>query len=171
MKKMMLSLVIFLFLLLIGCQENSMTNPVSAESLNKANLNHLNTEQGTIKLDQKLADPYRVKDYFLLSGEIKYTDELLIKNPRVTATGYDVKTDISVDATLKNISSSFGESNTWKILSESQDLVYVTANGRYVLEKYYPVLGRTDKMELDCKFEITTDGVRLISVNLITPIV
>jgi hypothetical protein len=33
------------------------------------------------------------------------------------------------------------------------------------------VLGRTDKMELDCKFDITTDGMKLISVNLISPIV
>jgi hypothetical protein len=173
MKNILLSLVVFsvLLLLLVGCEDNSINNPVSAESFNKAGPLSGNTLNGSIILEHKLAGLGTVNKYYLLSGKIYYSQELIIKNPQAIVLGYDVKLDISVDAVLKDISAPSGEQNAWRILSKSEDLVFVAANGSYVLVKSYPVLGRTDEMELVCTFAITTRGLKLENVVLSSPVV
>ena len=175
MKKVLFSLFIFSVLLLVGCQENSMTNPVSSESLNKTDLTHGTTSQSTITLDQKLANPgIEGNTDFIVNGKIDYTESIFPQNvtPLVStlAPGIDVMTNISVDAILKSVSLSNVGQNGWKILSDSRDQVFVSANGSSVLVKSFPVPGRTDRLKLVFTFTVTVNGIRLDSVILDSPL-
>lgn len=173
MKNIVLSLVVssVLLLLIVGCEDNSINNPISAESFNKAEPNSGITLHGSIILDRRLEVPGTIKKYYLLRGKINYSQELIINSPQAIVPGYDVKLDISIDAILKDISVPSGEQNTWKILAESKEITFVALNGSSILVKSYPVLGRTDKMELVCTFVITTQGLKLESVVLSSSVV
>ena len=75
MKKILFSAVIFSFLLLlIGCQDHSMNNPVSSQPLNKTSLSNGKTVEGVIPLNYKLIDPFRSDIEYKLSGDIDYTE-------------------------------------------------------------------------------------------------
>ena len=172
MKNILLSLAVssVLLVLLIGCEDSSLNNSVSDESLNKTGPPNGNTLSGTIILDHKLVDPVTVNNYYILSGKINYTQVLVVKSPQAIEAGYDVNLDISVDATLKDILSN-REPNIGKITSESDDRFYLDVNGRYILVKSYPVDGMTDMIELVCTFAITAEGLKLESVVLSSPVV
>jgi hypothetical protein len=173
MKNIVLSLVVssVLLLLVVGCEDNSINNPISVESFNKAEPNSGITLHGSIILDHRLEVPGTIKKYYLLSGTIRYSQELIINNFPAKEPGHNVLLDISIEALLKDVSASNGEQNTWKILAESKELTFVALNGSTILVKSYPVLGRTDEMELVCTFAITTQGLKLESVVLSSPVV
>jgi hypothetical protein len=166
MKKALLAFVIFSSLYLIGCDENSITDPVSSQSINK--VEHKNTEvfRGIIPLDRNLVLPNLDHNYYHINGSIRYTEELLNFDPKVSASNKNVELDILLDAKLTDTSVSDHQENTWGISSESKDEFYVSEEGIYVLEKSYRVPGRTDLLILDCKFIVTTDGVGLNSIKL-----
>ncbi|HCY74559.1 MAG TPA: hypothetical protein DHV28_01440 [Ignavibacteriales bacterium] len=177
MKKLFLITAVFsALLLLIGCQDNSITDPFSSGSLNKNNLMHSNSFEGIITLDQKLADPDRINDYFLLSGKIKFTETLFDntlqdKAPQLTTAGQEERLDISVDAALTAVGVSNADKGVLRIDSKSDDIVFVSANGTDTLVKAYPVLGRKDKMELVCTFDVTENGLTLKDAILTSAIV
>ena len=169
MKKVLFSSVILSFLLLIGCQDNSITNPVSSQPLNKSNINQAEIAQRIIPLDYKLMDPVRGDIEYRLSGNIDYSDELIKPGPSETVLEKDVKLDNSVMAYLTIISPSDIKVKTWKISSESDDLVKFISDNRVVLVKSYPVKGMKDITDLVCTFVVSTKGEELKSVNLETP--
>ncbi len=174
MKKLLLSIASLSFLLLlIGCQDNSITDPYSGGSLNKSNLTHSNKFEGVITLDQKLADPDRINDYFLLRGNIKFAEylfdnPLIDSAPQLTAAGLNEKLDISVDAVLRGILSSSADQSVLKVDSKSDDIVFVNTNGTDTLVKSYPVIGRKDKLELVLTFAVTENGIKLKDAILIS---
>jgi len=175
MKKIFLSLVISTIVLLIGCEKNSTTNPVSPNSIDKnapsTGITSSNTIRGSIPLDRILVVPGTVNSDFLLSGTINYADELVKPDPRMAPSRLDFKIDISIIATLTNTDTgiSSNERNRWDISSESEDFVYVSPEGIHILEKSYPVLGRIDNLNLVCIFIVTTNGVGLSNVALKVP--
>ena len=57
MKKLLFSLVVFSGLLLIGCQENNITDPISSESIQKDQPTGGNVITGSIPLEGILAIP------------------------------------------------------------------------------------------------------------------
>jgi hypothetical protein len=167
MKKLFLLIAIFsVLLILIGCQDNSITDPFSSGSLKKDNLIHANSFEGSITLDQKLADPDRINEYFLLSGKIKYAETVFNNNfqdktPQLTAAGQEENLDISVDATLTSLGVFNSDKGVFRIDSKSDDIVFIHANGTDTLVKTYPVLGRKDKLELVVTFDVTENGLKL----------
>lgn len=169
MKKVLFSLFISSVLFLVGCQENSMTNPVSP--LNKNDFTHVTTSQGIIPIDQKIANSVTGNADFILTGKINYTESIFQQiGPQVTSTlepGFDVITNISIDAILKGVNVSNIEENGWRILSESSNQVFVRADGSSILVKSYTVLGRTDKLVFT--FTVSAKGIRLDRVILDSP--
>ena len=156
MKKLFLSFVVFSVLLLIGCQENSITDPVSSQTVNKDQ----NTEiiRGSIPLSGLLANPGGGFNSFLeVDGQINYTHEKVYVNvpplPR-----YDISLKLDVNATLTDPQSP--RQNYLTISSKSEDVFHISQEGMYVLEKAFPVQGE-DGMVLVCRFLVTTDGVAL----------
>ena len=169
MKKIFLALVISTVLFLMGCENNSLTDPNSADTVGKNELSNGKTTRGSIPLDRILVVPGLGNDYYQIKGNINYTHELIKQDPSLTPERYDVKLDISVNAQLTDIYSSDPKNNSWTISSDSKDLVYVSREGIYVLYRSYPVIGRNDKLQLVCTFIVTTDGVGLDNVELKVP--
>jgi hypothetical protein len=169
MKRIFLALVISTVLFLMGCEKNSINDPNSAGTVGKNEFSNGNTTRGSISLDRILVIYGMGNDYYQIKGNINYTNELIKQYPDQTAERYDVKLDISVNAQLSDIYSSDPKNKNWTISSDSEDLVYVSREGIYVLYRSYPVIGRKDNLQLVCTFIVTTDGVGLDNVELKVP--
>ena len=159
MKKLLFSPVVFSVLLIIGCQENSITDPVSIETTNKSQNQEGSISRGTIPLEGILVHHGGFNSYYSIEGSIEYTHELILFDPKPPSPQYNVYLNLSVDAILTN--PDLPGRNSWTISSESEDVFYVSEDGIYILEKSFPVLDRNDGLALVCRFLVTTDGVGL----------
>lgn len=161
MKKLLYSLVVFSVLFIIGCQENLITDPVSTESIKKDQTTVDPFTSGVIPLEGILVVPGGFQSYYDIQGQINYTHELFLLDPAPPAPQYYIDLDLSVRANLTDEGN-----NTFRISSTSEDNIYVSDDGISLLEKFFPVLGRTDGMVLVCRFLVTTDGIGLHSMWL-----
>lgn len=164
MKNLLLTTTVFSLLLLIGCQESSITDPVSDDSLKKdvtSNTYH----QGTIVLERVLQDPNNVMNsYFLIQGEIEYEHELVYLDPIPPAPQFYVSLNLSIEAELSDINAPNGP--VWMISGEATDLIYEFDGGTYTLMKTFSIQGRTDGMYLVCWFTVTSNGIELDTMSL-----
>ena len=154
MKNLLLTLVTFSVLLLIGCQENSITDPNQGAELQKTDDPSATT--GTIPLEGLLMIPGGFQTYFSIEGQINYTHELVLLDPAPPAPQYYIDLNLTVRAVLTDEGY-----NTFTISSASEDNIYVSEDGIYILEKSFPVLDRNDGLTLVCRFLVTTDGIGL----------
>lgn len=161
MKKLLSSLIVFPVLFVIGCQENSITDPVSTGSINKNQTTGETFTSGVIPLEGLLMIPGGFQSYYTIKGQINYTHELVLLDPMPPAPQYYVDLNLSVRANLTDESH-----NTFRISSTSEDNIYVLENGRYFLVKSFPVIGRNDGLTLVCSFIVTTGGIGLYSMRL-----
>ena len=159
MKKLLISLVVFSVLFITGCQENSITDPVSTESINKNQTTSETFTSGVIPLEGLLVVPGGFQSYYDIQGQINYTHELLLIEP--IPPQYYIDLNLSASATLTD-----DGNNTFRISSTSEDNIYVSDDDISLLEKSFPVLGRNDGMVLVCRFLVTTDGIGLSSMWL-----
>ena len=88
-------------------------------------------------------------------------------DPIPPAPQYYVSLSLNVNANLRDPSSPTDP--IWAISSKSEDMIYVSEDGIFLLEKYYTIQGREDGMLLMCKILITTDGVGLNEMWLVVP--
>ncbi len=166
MKKTFFIVALSSVLLLIGCKDNSINNPVSANLVAKQDSANRSILNGRINLNQKLINPRTVGGDLQLTGVINYTEELTGQNPSKTVVSYNSRLDISIDATVTDINSSTSLANSWKISSESENQVSIPAKGPVDLVKSYSISGKPEGMKLVCTFSITTEGVNLKNVVL-----
>jgi len=159
MKNLFLTIAFFSVLLLVGCQENSITDPITTESVNKDQISAGTLTSGTIPLQGIVVLPGLGQTYYSIEGVINYTHKLVLLDPIPPAPQYYVDLNLSVSADLNNESQT--ERNTLSISSESEDVFYVSEEGIYILEKSYPILGSNDGLALVCRFLVTTDGIGL----------
>jgi len=176
MKNLLLTLAVLFGLLLIGCQENSIVDPLQDTQLLKTDDPSLTT--GTIVLEGVLQDPHPVMNsYYIISGEIQYQHTLEILDPIPPNPQYIIYLDLSVSANFTYLCTvcvpQFDEVSAGTILFESNDGFYVPEEGIYMLEKTFPIQGRIDGMVLKCSFLVTTDGIGLnemwLEINEGTP--
>jgi len=159
MKKLLISLVFYSVLFIIGCQENSITDPVSTESINKNQTTSETFTSGVIPLEGLLVVPGGFQSYYSIRGQINYTHELLLIEP--IPPQYYIDLNLSARALLTDEGH-----NAFRISSLSEDNFYVSEDGISMLQKSFPVLGRNDGMVLVCRFLVTTDGIGLSSMWL-----
>jgi len=172
MKKILFFAVVSSFLLLlIGCQDNSMTNPVSSQSLNKTDPIGSNYVENAIPLNYKLMDPVNKDIEYKLSGDIDYTEEILKPSSQDIVPQIDIKLNNSVSANLKIISSSDIKLDSWKISSEADNLVKIISDKADILVKSFPVIGNADKLDLICTFTVSQEGEELTNVSLESPVI
>ena len=99
MKKLFVSLVAFAVLFTVGCQENSLNDPLSTESVNKTQ-NY--SKHGLIELQQLLNDPYPVgNSFYIISGNIEYTLTRVSSNPLQPWAGLTVLVQFSINADMQ----------------------------------------------------------------------
>ncbi len=172
MKKLLLTIVTFSVLFVIGCQENSITDPITVEPTNKVQPNP--SHQGTITLERMLTDPYPVMNsYFIINGEIEYEYTKVYLDPIPPAPQFYISLQLSVSADLTYFCTVCSPPNEETlagfISNDTNDDVYVSEEGIYLLEKSFPIQGREDGMVLVCRFLLTTDGVGLNEMWLVLP--
>ncbi|NNJ51948.1 MAG: hypothetical protein HKP17_02165 [Ignavibacteriaceae bacterium] len=164
MKNLFLTMAFFLVLLLIGCQENSITDPVSDDSLKK-DVTSDTYHQGAILLERVLQDPNNVMNsYFLIQGEIEYEHELVYLDPIPPAPQFYVSLNLSIEAELSDINAPNGP--VWMISGEATDLIYEFDGGTYTLTKTFSIQGREDGMYLVCRFIVSANGIELDTISL-----
>jgi hypothetical protein len=162
MKKLFLTLVIFSVLVIIGCQENSITDPAQKDLQKDDNpLVH----QGTMKLEGDLADPrILVTDgnrFLAIFGAVKFEHRIEYLENIPETPQPKIYLQLSMNAELQDRNSP--QDVIWSISGESQDIINVSDNidSNYILYKYYVVQGSDAGMRLVCRFSVTTSGVRL----------
>ncbi len=172
MKKLFLTLVTFSILFVVGCQENSITDPLTVEPTNKVQSNP--SHQGTITLERMLTDPYPVMNsYFIINGAIEYEHTLVTREP-VPPETY-VSLNLSISAELTYLCTVCGENHedtvVGTISNESHDEIFISMweDEIFSLEKSFPIQGREDGMVLKCTFHVTTIGVGLDEMWLELP--
>ena len=106
MKNLFLTIAVFSVLFLIGCQENSITDPISTELVNKDQISAGTLTSGTIPLEGLLVVPGMGQTYYFIEGVINYTHELVMQDPIPPAQQYNVHLNLSVSADLNNVSPS-----------------------------------------------------------------
>ena len=160
MKKLFLILVSCFVLFALGCQENSITEPLSSEVAEKDRFQEDTYNHGFIKLDGMLRDPSRPFNCCLeIMGEIEYEHRLVFVDPNQSTSSYYVSLKLTIEAELFDPYSQTDP--TWIISGTSTDKIDVQPEQVQSLIKYFRVQDREDVMFLVCKFIVTTDYVLL----------
>lgn len=177
MKKLLFSLVAFFTLFVIGCQENSITNPMQLDGKGDVQKNadpHVN--KGIITLDGMLRNPYPVMNsYYLINGKIKYQQTIQVFDAIPRNHQYLISLDLSVSADLTDYCTVCGPPSTGistgTISIETNNIIYMCEDGSCIclLEKSFPIQGRTDGMALMCRFNVTTVSIELTAMWLKLP--
>jgi hypothetical protein len=157
MKNLLLTLAALFGLLLIGCQENSITDPIQNTGLQKTD--DPTVTSGTMALEGTLEIPNQPNSYLSINGQADYIHELFLVDPIPPAPQYYVNLSLNVYAELFEL---FSPSDPiWTISNQTDDIFYVSEEGIYMLEKTFEIIGRNDEMVLKCRFMVTTDGIGL----------
>ena len=172
MKNLFLFFVAVSVLFVMGCQENTITDPETIESTSKAQQDL--SRQGTITLERVLADPYPVMNsYFILNGEIEYDYRLEVINSDPAVQQYSGSIQLNIFAGLTYLCTVCSQNNEEPtagfISSRSTDTVTLTENGKTILEKSYLIQGREDGMVLMCRFLVTTSDISIAEMFLVLP--
>jgi len=174
MKTLFASLVAIFLAFFIGCQESSITDPVSNDAgwnLSTANKDIINHYPGAIKLDGLLSDPSNpsntIHSTVKMSGVVQYKLELVQFDPAPPAPQSAIKVKLNVKAELYNRYSNQDE-HVWFVTGTSEDLVYWNADQQfYFLEKSFKVHKGTGRaLDLILKFRVTEKELVLESSRL-----
>ena len=159
MKNLLLTLAVLFGLLLIGCQDSSLVDPIQDAGLQKTDNPSVTT--GTILLEGTLVLPGDFQSYYTIEGQINYTHEVVQLDPAPPAPQYYVAIILSARADLTD------GVDRLNISTSSNDHVYVSEDGILILEKVFEVVGNNDQLSLICKFLVTTDGIGLSEMFLV----
>ena len=168
MKTLIFNLVAVLVLFVLGCQENSVTDPLLTESADKIQLDD-NYKHGTIDLQRMLKDPRPIgNSFYRVLGQIEY--RISSGNAETNSEEHNLSVRLSVDADLQyfcSVCSPSYEDDLAGFLSEvSVENVAVAGNSVTLLEKTYRIEGRDDGMLLKFRFFVTTGEMKLSAVWL-----
>ncbi len=172
MKKLFLSLIFFTALLIVGCQENSITNPVpDSADINKSDAS---TASGFIKLQNSLQSPYQVfNSYFDISGVINYSIEVHQLDPIPPNSQELISLQLSIDAELTNVctvcSPLSNETPAGTISGEINDVINFSDDTQHAVTKTFAIDKRTDGMTLKVSFLVTTSSVTVDYMKLELP--
>jgi len=175
MKTLFASLVAIFLAFFIGCQESSITDPVSNDTgwnLGTADKDNINHYPGAIKLDGLLSVPshpsINIVNTVKISGVIKYKVELVQFDPAPPAPQSAIKVKLNVKAELKNNNSNKDE-HIWFVTGTLEDLIYQKDDQAfYFFERSFRVQKTTGpQLELKLKFRVSEKDLVLESMRLI----
>ena len=164
MKNLFISLVAVSVLLVIGCQENSITDPVSNKSVNK-DQSPDPYQHGFITLEGALSDPYPIgNSFYIISGQIEFEHRLVSQN----YVSLHLLTNANLQYLCTVCSPSEDDVHGEFISTDSEDYLFI-AGSFTVLEKSFTIQGREDGMNLKCRFLVTSGGIELNAMWLALP--
>ncbi len=174
---LVLFLAVFSVLFGIGCQENTITDPLVTESdevlgvkneISDKNIHQDFTDHPNIlKFQEKLEPPFTTLERrtFEVSGAIRYEHNLEYLNPPGPL--YRVTANLSINAEL--METWLGGSVCCAITGKTKDVIYLSGNHSVTLVKYFKVERRSGELVLACRFGIDKEGVVLIDLWLALP--
>ena len=176
MKTLFVSLVAIFLAFFIGCQESSITDPVSNDNgwnlgTSDKDVNHY--YPGAIKLDGMLDDPSHTSNTIVntvkITGVINYKVERVQFDPAPPAPQSAIKVKLDVKAELNNSYSEDQNDRVWFVVGTSEDLVYQKVDQPfYFLERAFRVQKTTGpQLELKLKFRVSEKDLVLESMRLI----
>jgi hypothetical protein len=147
MKRLFFTSVIFSVLLFIGCQESSITEP--AGTLEKTG--NPGGKQ-IIQMNFMIDDPFAGSVEIV--GEVYYTHE--VGNSDQFSDLFLVSVTLDLNAELNDM---LGMMHLeWKTSGKSEDSMYISEEGMYILQKAYSITNRNDVV-LIVQYLVTTEGV------------
>ena len=157
MKTFFVTLVAFLFSVIIGCQESMLNEPSETMLKQKSDLVHTNI----INMNYEVRDP--LYGTSKVTGEVTYTHEVI--NQPMGPIGFNrISLQLAIDSELENL---LGMSPIkWSVSGKSQDVVTVSEEGILLIEKNYWIANRSD-VALLVQYLVTTDGVGISGVSLV----
>jgi hypothetical protein len=175
MKTLFLTLVFFLLALFTGCQENSITDPLTTELGNK-----VQTEipapyiHGFIPLEGLLNDPYPVGNSFIrIIGQVEYDLRTLYVNTINSGAQRYLSVNIMIDADLAYFCTvcypDIEDVLVGFISDVSEELIPFAGNSISLLEKTYSIDGREDGMVLRIRFLASSDNLKIKAMWLELP--
>lgn len=175
MKNLFISLFAASVLLFIGCQENSITDPVVNESAEKVQVGTpVDFFHGVIPLESVLRDPYPIgNSFYRISGQIEYNFRKIYMDPELPKVQRHTSLHLEINADLQNfctVCPPTAEDELSGFISEISDS-YVPVGGNTVslLEKTFAIQGREDGMVLKARFSVSNDKVELNAMWLALP--
>jgi len=155
MKNLIVAAVILMLAVLLGCQENLIIQPDSSPLL-----------KGEKPIQEKIEICCEVNDISYgmcsLNGFVYYTHEVIrnTMHPRVENL---VSLKIHMNSILCD---RLGMLHLeWRVEDKSEDVLYVSEEGIYLLEKSYWIENRDDVVLL-VQYLVTTDGVGISKLTL-----
>lgn len=154
MKKYYVIFILSLFIILPGCSDPIITEPVS--NLEKPAFPH----KGVIDVCCPLTDP--LSGACNLVGTVMYYHEI-ISSPNCVEGLYTIQLWLEMDTEICDM---LGMMHlAWTITQSSMDTVIVNEEGIVILEKNYMVSNRPDIL-LNVKYLITTGGVGIVDISI-----
>ena len=179
MKKLFLILVAVSVLFVIGCQENAITDPLSANSpglqgvTNESAVKNITHDiPVVIRFENVLESPYPGMgtidpECFTVDGTIKVYHKVFQLDPFPPNPQYRVTVKLCMDAEM-NCTAGI-ERNRWFLRCDTENTIYFAGDEVIPLTKYYTVEGRSDRMQLVVNYGVTLEGVSLKSMKLRIP--
>jgi len=171
MKTLFVALVALFLAFFIGCQENSITEPVmndtgaeftttTAPDIDK---DLISTYPGGIKLTGSIFDPsHRLNSFAEIKGIVRYRLEQIYTDPRPA-----IKVKLYVNAQIKG--NCPNSDHLWTVINTAEDIIYTSPTNEevYFLEKSFRV-GNTccAPLNLVFKFQVDEKVVTLVSMSL-----
>jgi len=147
MKKLLLATTVLSVLFIAGCQENSITEPVV--TLEKTG-DPVNRE--IIQMNFMIDDP--LIGVVEIVGEVYYTHELV--NSDQLSSQFLISVSLDFNAELNDM---LGMMHLeWSSSGKSEDSMYISEEGIYILQKAYGITNRDDVV-LIVQYLVTTEGV------------
>ena len=147
MKRLILSTIVLSVLFFVGCQENPITDPVGT-------LEKTGNPDGKeiIQMNFMIDDP--VAGSVEIVGEVYYTHE--VGNSDQLSDLFLVSVTLDLNAELNDM---LGMMHLeWKSSGKSEDSMYISEEGIYILQKAYSITNRDDVV-LIVQYLVTTEGV------------
>jgi hypothetical protein len=172
MKNLFISLVTAAVLFVIGCQENSITDPLATEPVDKVQAGTPDTYlHGFISLEGALKDPYPIgNSFYLINGQIEYEQRTVYADPMLSTSQRHASLYFTTDAEFRylcTVCPPSAEDDLAGFISDvSEEFVPIGGNYVSLLEKTYTIQGRDDGMTLKVRFLVTSGGVELSAMWL-----
>jgi hypothetical protein len=175
MKTLFVSLVVISLAFFFGCQENSITDPVSNETAMKVQKDSFDSHfHGSLRIERAMRDPYPIMNsFYIINGQVDYDIRIPHTDPMLSSYKQFANIHLVINAELEyvcTVCSPSPQDDLSGFLSEaSDDIVVLVANGVSLLEKTYTIQGRNDGMMLKFTFMITNSSVELSAMWLALP--
>lgn len=169
MKTTMLVLNLLATILIVGCQDNSITDPITAAASEGQQLSKPQPVN-SLALHAIVREPGNDLNSFVeITGVVAYQTILVPLDPIPPNPQFAVILTLNADAEVRSYNPRVPFSPVWHVLGSSTEWVPVPESGNAFVTKSYKINGRSDGMLLKVKFQVTLTSVELSSMWLELP--